>query len=278
VVLALGGRRLPRRAGGDHGPDPEARLSFRLVKWYGDLTTETGDAVILYAANLEAPIALRYAARLEAAGTRSRFSHSLDASRITQHEDSWSWRAPGLAARFRALQRSVPIDLLEDLWPGAVRWHAVAPLCEARIEVENRSFEGLGYLERLELAVPPWQLPLGRLVWGRFVHAQAGLVWIDWEGPHRLTIVLRDGARIEGTIEPDRVCAAGMQLEIGERQVLREGTLGRVALAGISALSRIAPVEFLRTTERKTLSRGRLTRGNEVLEGWIIDEVVTWEH
>jgi hypothetical protein len=144
--------------------------------------------------------------------------------------------------------------------------------------VEDRSREGLGYLERLELTMAPWQLPLGRLIWGRFVHPRGGLVWIDWQGPHPRRVLLHDGERTEGTVEPRRIRVPGAQLDVGERRVLREGTLGGVALAGISALSRIAPLAFLRSTERKTLARGKLTRGTEVLEGWIIDEVVTWEH
>ncbi|HET6981527.1 MAG TPA: hypothetical protein VFI53_05260 [Myxococcaceae bacterium] len=250
-------------------------MSFRLVKWYGDLTTETGDAVIGYAATLEAPLHLEYAACLEICGERVESRSALERSAIAELRGAWTWKAPHLEARFQPLQRSVAIDLLDEP-RGKVQWHPVSPLCETRMTVGGRALEGLGYLERLELSIPPWDLPLERLVWGRFVHPRAGLVWIDWQGPHPLQVVLRDGERVDGAIEAERILAPGTELQIGTRRLLREGTLGRVALAAVSALSHVTPLGFLRTVERKALSRGRMLRGTEVLEGWIIDEVVTW--
>jgi len=250
-------------------------MSFRLVKWYGDVTTEDGDAVIAYAATLEAPLELEYSACLES-GEHARSRSTLERSAIAEHRGAWSWKAPHLEAQFHPLQRSAAIDLLDEGSAGAVRWHAVAPLCETRMTVGDRTLEGLGYLERLELTVPPWNLPLERLVWGRFVHPRAGLVWIEWQGPHALQVILQDGERVDGAIAPDHIRTSGMELQIGTRRVIREGTLGRIALAAVSVLSRVAPLGFLRTVERKTLSRGRLRRGGELLEGWVIDEVVTW--
>lgn len=251
-------------------------MSFRLVKWYGDLTTQIGEAVILYAADLKDPLPVHYASVLDASGHRPAFNHSLHASTIEYDGGGWVWKAPGVEARFSPLHRAAPIDLLDDA-PGALLWHAMAPLCKTGMVLRGRHLDGLGYLERLELTVPPWQLPLGRLIWGRLVHPEASLVWIDWQGPRSLRLVLHDGERVEGTIDADTVSGPGFQLQIGHRKVLREGTLGRVALAGIAVVSRVAPAGFLATTERKTLARARLTRGADVLQGWVIDEVVTWE-
>ncbi len=67
-----------------------------------------------------------------------------------------------------------------------------------------------------------------------------------------------------------------VRLTLTEPRVLREGALGKTALAILPAVDSLLPVRILATDERKWAARGTLDREGRRSEGWVIHEAVRW--
>ena len=52
---------------------------------------------------------------------------------------------------------------------GSVVWNCLQPAASVSLSVGEKKLTGAGYAECLTLTLPPWQLPLRHLQWGRFV-------------------------------------------------------------------------------------------------------------
>ena len=141
---------------------------FQLSKWYADCITEEGDALILYSAELRwrrlpthyTSLLTRYHGR----PVRSCFSLRQQPPPLAQEgcvvwrSRTWNveacWREPGRAVR----------EILFDSPAGALDWHCVAPRGAAELRVGRDEFyRGWGYVEHLQLSLPPWRLPISRL-------------------------------------------------------------------------------------------------------------------
>ncbi len=137
--------------------------------------------------------------------------------------------------------------------------------------------EGLGYVEHMTLTIPPWQLPLHELRWGRFLNETNSLVWIDWKGDNPVTLVLHNGKEIQDvSVGNDSLrSAGGLCLSLKQHAIIRNGPLVSTTLSMIPGLSRIFPATILHTHERKWLSDGHLTLGDASVEkGWALHELV----
>jgi hypothetical protein len=258
---------------------------FDLSKWYADCTTEQGDAVIVYSAELRwrGP-AIHYTNLLtyrRGRPARSRFSlrkqpppQVRDGS-IGWRSRAWNveacWLEPGVAVR----------EILFDSPAGSLEWDCVAPRAAAQVRVgADAHFRGWGYVEHLRLSLPPWRLPIRRLQWGRFINATDALVWIDWRGPYNRQAVYHNGAAVVAQVISDReIRLAGSEtvLTLDTSAVLREGALGATALAVLPNLDRLFPAAMLNVRERKWLSRAVLRRpGQPDSVGMAIHEVIEW--
>ena len=252
---------------------------FSLVKWYGDCVTPDGRALIGYWAELQwRGMRIRYASSLDA-----RPEHPVQVRTTIRagappalEADHYRWSEPlvRVNARWKPLAPRYTETLFKSQ-EGEVRWSCLAPAAEA----EMSSLSGAGYLERVEMTVPPWSLPLDTLHWGRFVAADVALTWIDWRGPHHRRVVLRDGLPVVATaIERTHiVLESGERLEFDCGRTVREGTLGPNVIAAVPGLDRLVPVRLLQVHEHKWLSQAQLLRdGNVLSRGWAIHEVVSW--
>ena len=241
---------------------------MRLLKWYGDCVTKDGQASVVYWAELEwHDLHIRYASRLE---TRFGERSTLRAGPPPSEDASgYRWQEPliGLDACWKPTAPPYKATLFEG-----IRWCCVAPAAEARIG----SRTGLGYLEYIEMTVPPWSIPIQTLLWGRFLSKDESLVWIDWRGEHQFQLVLDHGRPVGAKeIERDRLTlASGETLACFPGITLREGTLGPKVLSVIPGL----PRRILNVHEHKWLSQAVLLRGEgqHYSTGWAIHEVVTW--
>ena len=147
----------------------------------------------------------------------------------------------------------------------------------ARAKARERS--GLGYVEFLEMTIPPWELPIRTLRWGRFTSSSDWVTWIDWQGDSSRRIVYMNGEMIPcSKIEDDRLEADdGTRLLMDRSLVLRDGPLGTTALSAVSGIRRMFPARLLQMAECRWRSRSRLERkGKTPVEGWAIHEKVSW--
>ena len=156
----------------------------------------------------------------------------------------------------------------------------LAPRASAEFQIGAERFSGRGYVEHLQLTVPPWRLPIRELRWGRFLSDSDSLVWIDWLGDHTKRIVYRNGARVEAReIGEERIVLDHPPdvLRFESAAPLREGRLGATALAAIPGVHSLFPAGILNVRERKWLSRASLTRqGGTASAGMAVHEVVEW--
>lgn len=258
--------------------------SFELAKWYLDCVSEGGDVFIAYAAEVRfRALSLRYTSTLvQRAGSATRVEATLRSAPPPVIDGGvLAWSAPALdvAGRWEALAPEARDTVLAQA-DGRVEWRCLMPRARAEIALASGPpIHGLGYAEHLTLTVPPWQMPIDELWWGRFLADDASLVWLDWRGPHARHLILLDGAE-RG---PARIDARGLatadgslRLTLAEPRVLREGALGKTALAILPAVDALLPVRILATDERKWVARGTLDRDGHRSEGWVIHEVVRW--
>ncbi|MBI4889039.1 MAG: hypothetical protein HY821_00350 [Acidobacteria bacterium] len=235
-------------------------MPFHLVKWYADVVAPDGRYAIGYWAELrQASLRIRYASLIE--GAPSSPAAARTTLRPGPEPGIDHWHEPKLAAAWRFLPSAPPFEqTLLTTNQGHVRWHCLAPAAQV---VMNR-IAGRGYLERIELTIPPWRLPIQTLLWGRLLTPGHSLVWIEWHGAHPLRLTLSDGQPVPQPFP--ELCS------FDNATTIRQGPIGPGILRAIPGLP--APVQLLQIHEHKLLSRARLHHPPG--EGWAIHETVNW--
>ena len=257
-------------------------VRFSLSKWYLDVVADDGALAIGYAARLVlGPLVIDYASLLAcdahgAVTTRTTLRHT-EPPRLDADEFTWSAPPLGIAATFRARESTVRETLL-DTSAGQVCWTCHAPRANVSATLDGHPLRGLGYLEHVELTLPPWRLPIRELYWGRALSDQESLVWIDWRGnDYQTQLAVAGGARLGPfSVGQDGVFddAGRPLLRLTEHTTLRQGAIGQTALAvlGPSVLERL-PGRALLLDEHKWRSRAEFASGGQ---GYAIHEVVRW--
>jgi hypothetical protein len=264
------------------------RSSFRLRKWYLDVIAEDGSAIVGYWARLQwGPVRLHFASLLRGScGGEPVLRHTLQRCpppRLDGGTCSWSCPPLGVAGRWTALAAPLQKVLLAT-GSGGIRWTCAQPAASARLCIKARdgaatTLRGLGYVEVLDLTLPPWRLPFNTLWWGHFIGPDASLVWLQWQGASCRRLALLDGTLHGGPrITADGVVLEGAAaLELGRHTELRAAPLGTGALRALPGLVTLLPRRFRDAHENKRLSQGTLHRaGREPVRGWAIHEVVQW--
>lgn len=252
--------------------------ALSLRKWYLDLVEEDGSAMVLYHADVRLGSArIGYGARLTSrpgAPTRTRSVwRRIHEPRQSGNRVEWDARQLGVVGRWEGVDPSVERALLDGP-DGAVRWSCVMPRARVVVEIQGRERRGWGYVEVLELTVPPWRLPIDELRWGRFAGANASVVWIEWRGARPLTLVAVNGRERPGGVVGDgQVAWAGGALWLKPGRTLRHGRLGSTVLGGSIARA-IAPRAVRGMEEHKQVSRAIFEDGGVRGEGWVIHETV----
>lgn len=251
-------------------------MSFSLSKWYLDVVGAGGEVCLAYAAELTAgPLRQRYASVLLAAPDSPPRSHTVlrDARVPVQHGAVVEWAVAPLkvAGCWRAGAPAIATrELLDE--PGALTWHCLQPRADAEVVCSGRELSGTGYVEHLELTVPPWQLPIEELRWGRAHVGEHTLVWIDWRGPRMQRHVFLDGVRVDGEVTDTSVRVSKLTVTLTPAITLRDGDVARTALARAPALRSLLARHKLTLDEHKWLSTASVGRQT----GWAIHEVVRW--
>jgi hypothetical protein len=255
------------------------RLVCRIDKVYGDVVAEDGRYAILYAVNVGlGPLTLTgeqvVSNHIPSAGIRLRLRR---AARLPRADASGQLRfgaaewAPGCAAVERTFA-----DAGHEF-----RWRCLCPGGPAVIRhAGGASLVGHGYLEHLSFALPPWELALGKLRWGRWLRENDSIVWVA-SAEAGFAFVARRGI----AVAPDDIVA------IGERSVeTREFHLALAAVETIrkgnlqSTLSwptaRLLPRSLAAIDEDKSLFRGSLrergSAGGAPTHGFAIAETVAF--
>jgi hypothetical protein len=254
--------------------------SFLLVKWYMDCVAESGDAAILYCAELRwRGIQAAYSSVLSVRGASVESHTSMARYRLSSTGGEILVELPrlGVSGRWEASAPPFEQTVYENA-SGSVLWNCLQPRAAVRLRIGDRELTGLGYAECLTVTLPPWRLPLSRLRWGRFVSAGDSLAWIDWQGPYSTSFAVHNGVRCETlSVTDSEVALRGATLRMEESFPLRAGRLGSTILPGAPALRKMLPRSLADIEEHKWRSRGTLNAQGHSSNGWAIHEVVHWK-
>jgi len=256
-----------------------APVPFSLVKWYMDCVTERGDTAILYCADIRfRGLRGSYSSILLADQYSSTTRSSV--GRLGVHLDGQRFQVdfPRLNASGTWTAEAPAVEHVMYANPsGSVHWNCLQPASSVRLAIGGRELVGLGYAECLTLTLPPWQLPMRQLKWGRFVSERDSLAWIDRRGPYSVQIGVHNGSKHENlTISDNEISLAGATLRLSETLALRSGTLGSTVLPGLPALAKLLPGNLFNIDEKKWRSLGVLEAQGRQSRGWAIHEVVQW--
>lgn len=260
-------------------------MSFVLEKWYLDLVTAEGVAVVGYRLALRwLTFELQAASRLRVVPGAAPDEHSTlgETAAPALADDRLRWAAPtlGLTADYLALDAPIQQTLL-DTPTGRIDWACLVPRARARVVIDGTTYDGLGYAEHLRLTLPPWTFPFHTLRWGRHLSDSHALIWIEWDGDETRRLTWLDGVS-----QPEaHVVGAGLDGLTGGR-ALRWHQGHDLTRRGVGAtLARVAPTlgtmlagRLTSMQERKQCARSALVEADGVAldTGWAIHEEVTW--
>lgn len=266
---------------------------FQLRKWYADLLEPaTGQLHICYVSELRwGRLALRFTNRLRfpapAAGqpapkpdTTASFAQAATAE-LSDAGRVFTLRQRGLHGVWQG-QGQVPAvrEVLLETARGSVLWECFLPAATARLTLGAATHAGLGYVERLTLTLPPWQLPLQTLRWGRLVLPGHALVWVRWDGPAPRHLLFHNGRRYadEGHIGDDTLRFGPYEVTFTDKQPLRAGPVGRTVFSRFGWFRRLFPARVFDLDEVKWRSWATLRTlgGAVVTSGYAVHERVEW--
>jgi hypothetical protein len=258
-------------------------MSFSLRKYYVDFVTCEGFYFIGYSARLSfGRLNISYSATLHHPSISGVNSGPVLSRRDApvQNDSTLTWRSSrlGFDGRWQRLAAAEKL-VLHGSTSGVVEWDCQQPSSRVRLASKSgATYQGLGYVESLNLTIPPWQLGLQTLLWGRFSSDNHSVVWIQWQGEYALTVLICDGRRISNArISDNSIRCDDFELSFDPAATIREGSIGETLVSKIPSILKVAPIEFLGGREQKYLSRGelRLVDGS-YHSGWVIHERVSW--
>lgn len=258
---------------------------FLLSKWYLDCVADDGDTCIGYAADLQwKALNLHYTSILSynnLVGSHTETSLRASPMPIVRLSNiHWSSPALGIEGNWKSLSSPIEKELCRTP-TGAIRWLCFQPHAKAIVRLgKDRYLEGNGYVERIEITIPPWQLPITELRWGRFIADNDALVWIDWRGSAPQSLLFHNDRQVvDWSIKDNRILFDGERslLTLANSIVLRNGPLVSTALSKIPGITKLFPTKILEAVECKWRSRGILEVGKTPpVQGWAIHEVVNF--
>jgi len=200
------------------------------------------------------------------------------------HGDRLVWQTSCISTSWQRRTPSIRQQLLTNAH-GTVDWFAVMPSASVMIQWQDGSvLTGLGYVEQLEMTIPPWNLPIQRLHWGRAINDNETVVWIRWESntaPFSVVYHANAGQVAQCyhhdlQIEEDNVVFGGYHLMLQRSEPLRSGIISETVFQQLGWLKWIFPQSIRQLQETKWLSRGLLEFQQNTSDSWGIHEVVDW--
>ncbi|MFQ5866089.1 MAG: hypothetical protein ACE5IW_12765 [bacterium] len=263
----------------------KAKSDFSLSKWYLDCIDVDGNVFIGYSAVLRwKRYKLNYANILRynnACGLQTETTlRRQPPPKLYPHCLKWEPSILKTQGTWHSIDKPIKKSLLTSD-SGTLRWLCHQPKATANVLVRNnQKYAGLGYTEKLEMSIEPWELPISKLSWGRFLSKDDTIIWINWKGTEPLSLLFHQGKQMDEAIISDEqiiINQGEFILSFSDTFVLRKGSLISTALANIPGIKNLFPDKLLHTYECKWRSKGTLrNKSNRISEGWIIHEVVQW--
>lgn len=260
-------------------------MSFCVGKWYLDLVTDDGTAVLAYALDVRwLGLEARLASRLIVGphGRRDELTslHETTWPHVDDGRLSWVSEPLGLTGEWQALDDPLASTLLSSP-AGNIEWACLMPRARASAVTPAARYDGLGYAEHLRLTLPPWAVPFHTVRWGRHVSDRHALVWIERDGAAPM-----HAAWLDGTPEPAAAAVTsgvaglshGRALHWHTSREIADRSVGDAIAGAAPALGTLVAGRLAGVREHKQLSASTLVDadGQALDHGWALHEVVTW--
>lgn len=258
---------------------------FFLSKWYADLADAFGNLFIIYIGRIKyGRLNIYYSSFLRHnPGCISCESYSIkkyEQPVITESSFAWKSDELGLEINYRQKGNSVKKDIYTSP-EGYIKWHCLqtASDCEI-ISGQEETYKGTGYVERLDMTLKPWKLPFNELRWGRFISESDSVIWIDYKGHNRLSLLLNgENEYSDAVFSEEKVSFNGGNNIILFRSPsdIKNGEIISSTFSKIPLINKIIPSGLLKIHEHKMTAEGELFCGqNKTGSGRAIYEVVRW--
>ena len=255
--------------------------TFTLSKWYMDCIDADGNMFIGYAAFIRwKDLSFNYSNSLIYTGKISTATSLVRVVPPVMKDSELYWRSRGLKAggTWKADADGISEQLIKNE-KGEINWSCIMPKAIAEVSSKDLLFKGMGYAEKLEMTMKPWDLPVQEIRWGRVVSESVYLVWIVWKGSCPLRFAYLDGEKVSEIEVTDTYVylpSKGIKVTFFDTVTLREGPVIATAFARIKWIQSFFPGNILNTFECKWRSRATLKAGAKTHTGWAIHESVKW--
>jgi len=252
---------------------------FSFVKWTMDCVTEQGDAVILYCSEIRwGRVHLVYTSALAVIGQQIERSSTLARFSLSSRKGQVCVEVPRLdiSGRWEALASPFKHVVFENS-VGAVIWEFIQPKSFVHVRAMDKEFTGIGYVERMTLTLPPWELSMRQFSKGRFVSTKDSLVWFDLQGEFSSRFALHNGVVCEPlSISATEIVLPEMALNMQDGVTLRSGSLGGNILPNAPTVGKLLPAKFFAVNQHLSKNPGALTGAYHSSTGWAIQEQLDW--
>lgn len=264
-----------------------SKSNFNLKKWYFDGISDDGRALICYSAVMSwRMLSVQYASYLYLDGKGQAHSESRfrDAPLPAVQGETIRWTDTKLRISGEWHAAAAPLRTkLHDSEEGFLDWHCYQPAATCHIQLRDEApIAGYGYVECLEMTIPPWKMGFHELRWGRFAHPENPVVWIDLRGePNRSWVfngqeLTRNGEVTDHIVKipaSDTELVFSGHTPIEDKQKIME--VVQSVIGWMPGFDQFTPLHFLKAQETKWRSLGTLkTPGQPETKGWVIHELV----
>jgi hypothetical protein len=257
--------------------------AFLLSKSYADCVSAEGAAFIAYAFDVSwGPVHLRYNASISCTpATSVRVQTTgLGFTAPVVEGDLVTWTSGRIGFGGNWTRREAPLRKnVHSSQAGSIHWDCVVPAGIAHVQFSNgHSLDGLGYVERIDLSIAPWGMPIRTVRGGHFIAENGSAVWMEWAGQNPVRFGYLEGrpAALADTSDTAVQFNEGI-LELSRSKVLREGYLADTVFSRLPDINDLVPRSVLEIEDHKWLSAATLHRpGLPDIIGWAIHEYTVW--
>lgn len=180
-----------------------------------------------------------------------------------------------LTGQWESKSRSISEKLYENQ-NGYILWECLMPSTQGKLELNEKIYQGRGYIERLTMTIKPWQLPIRILHWGRFLSENHTIIWIRWQGDEEKFLIYHNQRKyIDGIIDDDRIEFKNYCLLLKDKSVLRQGPLIKTVFDEFTWIKRLFPSNVLYMNECKWQTWSELYENDRLIsKDWSIHENV----
>jgi hypothetical protein len=253
---------------------------FGLKKWYLDVTDDRGNVYIGYWLLLKWKdyqiSCFQHLRHTHQIGVKTQSGIAKQPVPFWKTKNQLIWNTSQIRGSWLSLASGLKETLLHTQ-QGEICWHCTQPKAEANILLSGLSVKGWGYTECIDITIPVWKLPFTALYWGRCHTKNHYLVWIQWEGETKKSLLWHNGMVQEGAIISDTLIEGNdICLELPKDVILRQGNPLSTVLQPFSDIVYFIPETALMLDESKWYGNSTLKAKNSCEPATVIFEKVLW--